>query len=65
MTSNQNDERPDADKCGDRDCFVCYPPVEDEEHGQDVELEAPALIKIAGHGTLLRAMPSGAKDASD
>ena len=62
MMTNQNHERPAADKCGDDDCFLCYP-SEDEEH--DVELEAPALIKIAGHGTLSRAMPSGAKDASD
>ena len=65
MTTNHELERPDADKCGENDCFICYPPAEDEEHGQDVELEGHALIKVAGHGTLLRAMPSGAKDASD
>ena len=57
MTDN-NDDRPEVDKCADGDCFLCFPRT-------DVELEAFGELKLAGHGTLLRAMPSGAKDASD
>ena len=41
MTDN-NDDRPEVDKCGDRDCFVCYPPVEDDRR----------RVAIAGFGEL-------------
>ena len=42
MTDN-NDERPEADKCGDDDCVVCHPRT-------DVELEAFGELKLEGQG---------------
>ena len=44
MTDN-NDERHDADKCKDRDCFLCLPRT-------DVELEAFGELKLEGQGKI-------------
>ena len=41
--TNANDERPDADKCKDRDCFICYPL-------KYVELEVEGSLRIKGNG---------------
>ena len=44
MTDN-NDERPEGDKCGDDDCFVCRPRT-------DVELEGEGTLELKGTGKI-------------
>lgn len=51
MTTDQHD-RPDADKCADGDCILCYPPTDEGRPRKDVALEGFGRLTLSVTGKL-------------